>query len=109
MLKHTRIQRYKSLVDVSVDLEPLTVFIGPNGSGKSSYCEALELFYAGVTHRKVAIDEQSDGKKNKVSISMKQLLQIRNLPNHAAVFSRGEYEGQSLSLNFDGVLGDSLS
>lgn len=47
MLKHTRIQRYKSLVDVSVDLEPLTVFIGPNGSGKSSYCEALRLFSSG--------------------------------------------------------------
>lgn len=41
MLTQIRIQRYKSLYDTTVDLEPLTVFIGPNGSGKSNICEAL--------------------------------------------------------------------
>lgn len=43
MLTHVHIQRFKSLYDVEVDLEPLTVFIGPNGSGKSNVCEALDL------------------------------------------------------------------
>jgi predicted ATPase len=43
MLTQIRIQRYKSLYDVTVDLEPLTVFIGPNGSGKSNLCEALRV------------------------------------------------------------------
>lgn len=41
MLTRIQIQRYKSLYDTTVDLEPLTVFIGPNGSGKSNICEAL--------------------------------------------------------------------
>jgi AAA15 family ATPase/GTPase len=41
MLSKLRVQRYKSLFDTEVDLEPLTVFIGPNGSGKSNICEAL--------------------------------------------------------------------
>ncbi|MEW5987045.1 MAG: ATP-binding protein [Chloroflexota bacterium] len=41
MLTQLTVQRYKSLYDVTVDLEPLTVFIGPNGSGKSNICEAL--------------------------------------------------------------------
>ncbi len=41
MLSKFRVQHYKSLFDVTVDLEPLTVFIGPNGSGKSNICEAL--------------------------------------------------------------------
>jgi predicted ATPase len=41
MLTQVTIQRYKSLFDVTIDLEPLTVFIGPNGSGKSNVCEAL--------------------------------------------------------------------
>ena len=41
MLERIRIQRYKSLYDVVIDLEPLTVLVGPNGSGKSNICEAL--------------------------------------------------------------------
>lgn len=41
MLSKLRFKRYKSLFDVEIDLEPLTVFIGPNGSGKSNICEAL--------------------------------------------------------------------
>lgn len=41
MLSKLKVQRYKSLFDTEVDLEPLTVFIGPNGSGKSNICEAL--------------------------------------------------------------------
>lgn len=43
MLTRLAVRRYKSLYDVSLDLEPLTVFIGPNGSGKSNICESLVL------------------------------------------------------------------
>lgn len=43
MLSKLKVQRYKSLFDTEVDLEPLTVFIGPNGSGKSNICEALAV------------------------------------------------------------------
>lgn len=43
MLSKLQVQRYKSLFDIEVDLEPLTVFIGPNGSGKSNVCEALAV------------------------------------------------------------------
>lgn len=49
MLEKIRIERYKSLYDVTVCLEPLTVFIGPNGSGKSNICEALFLLSKLVT------------------------------------------------------------
>ncbi|MEH2300681.1 MAG: AAA family ATPase [Nostoc sp.] len=41
MLSKLRVQHYKSLFDLEVDLKPLTVFIGPNGFGKSNVCEAL--------------------------------------------------------------------
>jgi len=44
MLSKFRVQRYKSLFDTEIELEPLTVLIGPNGSGKSNICEALCLF-----------------------------------------------------------------
>lgn len=43
MLSKLRVQHYKSLFDLEVDLEPLTVFIGPNGSGKSNICESLAV------------------------------------------------------------------
>lgn len=41
MLTKLHIERYKSLYDVTIDLEPLTVLIGPNASGKSNICEAV--------------------------------------------------------------------
>jgi predicted ATPase len=41
MLTQINIKKYKSLFNVNIQLEPLTVFIGPNGSGKSNICEAL--------------------------------------------------------------------
>ena len=43
MLKRIRIQGYKSLVDLELNLKPLSVLIGPNASGKSNFLDALQL------------------------------------------------------------------
>ncbi len=43
MLKRVRIQGYKSLADVEVHLQPLSVLFGPNASGKSNFLDALQL------------------------------------------------------------------
>src|SRR5947209_3239108 len=43
MLKRVKIQGYKSLEDVEVRLQPLSVFFGPNASGKSNFLDALQL------------------------------------------------------------------
>src|SRR5579872_3613376 len=43
MLKRVKIRGYKSLVDVEVHLQPLSVFFGPNASGKSNFLDALQL------------------------------------------------------------------
>ena len=43
MLKRIKIQGYKSLMDLEVDLKPLSVFVGPNASGKSNFLDALQL------------------------------------------------------------------
>jgi energy-coupling factor transporter ATP-binding protein EcfA2 len=37
------IENFMSLKNVSIDLEPLTVFVGPNGSGKSAIFKAFVL------------------------------------------------------------------
>lgn len=39
-----RIQNFKSLKDVTIELKPLTFLFGPNGSGKSSIMQALNFF-----------------------------------------------------------------
>ncbi len=41
MIQTVRIQNFKSLRDVSVELERFTVFVGANGSGKTSVLEAI--------------------------------------------------------------------
>jgi predicted ATPase len=43
MLKRVKIQGYKSLVDMEVKLQPLSVLFGPNAAGKSNFLDALQL------------------------------------------------------------------
>lgn len=43
MLKRIKISGYKSLTDVEVTLNPLSVLIGPNGAGKSNFLDGLQL------------------------------------------------------------------
>ncbi len=44
MLQRVRIQNFKSLKDVTLDLQKVNLFIGPNNSGKSNFLKALELW-----------------------------------------------------------------
>ena len=64
MLKRVRIQGYKSLVDVEVQLEPLTVLFGPNAAGKSNFLDALQLLSRLGTSRTLqdAFDSPHRGK-----------------------------------------------
>ncbi len=41
MIQKVHIQNFKSLREVSVELERFTVFVGANGSGKTSLLEAI--------------------------------------------------------------------
>ena len=43
MLKRVVIQGYKSLVDLDLTLQPLTVLFGPNAAGKSNFLDAMQL------------------------------------------------------------------
>jgi predicted ATPase len=51
MLKRIKIQGYKSLVDVEVEFQPLTVLFGPNAAGKSNLLDALQLLSSLATSR----------------------------------------------------------
>lgn len=43
MLEQVRIQNFKSLKDVTLDLQKVNLLIGPNNSGKSNFLKALEV------------------------------------------------------------------
>jgi len=51
MLKRVRIRNYKSLVDVEVPLQRLSVLFGPNAAGKSNFLDALQLLSRIATGR----------------------------------------------------------
>src|ERR1700730_12157699 len=53
MLKRIKIQGYKSLVDLEVHLQPLTVLFGPNASGKSNFLDALQLLSRMASSKKL--------------------------------------------------------
>jgi len=49
VIRRVRIRGYKSLKDVDIQLEPLTIIIGPNAAGKSNLFDALGLLSRMVT------------------------------------------------------------
>jgi predicted ATPase len=51
MIRRVKIQGYKSLKDIEIELQPLTVVIGPNAAGKSNLFDALGLLSRAVTSR----------------------------------------------------------
>ncbi len=50
MIRRFRVQNYKALRDVTLDLTPLHVLIGPNDSGKTSILEAIAALCRSVDH-----------------------------------------------------------
>lgn len=50
MLKSVHIQHYKSLADVHIKINPITLLVGQNGSGKSNIIDALRFVKDAVTY-----------------------------------------------------------
>ena len=50
MITRFRVQNYKALRDVTLDLTPVHVLIGPNDSGKTSILEAMAALCRSVDH-----------------------------------------------------------
>ncbi len=53
MIHRFRVQNFKSLIDVTVDLSPVTVFVGKSGTGKSNFVQALQFLRDVLSSQKV--------------------------------------------------------
>ncbi len=64
MIRRIRIQNYKSLRDVNLAVQPLSLLFGPNAAGKSNFIDALQLLsrLAGSRSLKEAFEPPYRGK-----------------------------------------------
>src|SRR6266436_6241803 len=51
MIRKVRVENYKSIPDLALDLGRVTVLIGANGSGKSNIVEAIALASAAAHYK----------------------------------------------------------
>src|SRR3977135_808420 len=51
MIRKVRVENYKSIPDLTLDLGRVTVLIGANGSGKSNILEAIALASAAAQNK----------------------------------------------------------
>src|SRR5436190_14939434 len=56
MIRNLKIERFKSLVNLEVELGRINVFVGANGSGKSNLLEAMGVLGAAAFGR---VDDES--------------------------------------------------
>jgi predicted ATPase len=73
MIGEVRIHNFKSLRDVTADLERFTVFVGPNASGKSSILQVLDILCRAFRSQDANVEDQlircmSRGSKDSVEV-----------------------------------------
>lgn len=66
MLQRVSIQNFKSLKDVTLDLQKVNLLIGPNNSGKTNFLKALEFIFE-FANKRVEVTRDLHFRKNSVS------------------------------------------
>jgi predicted ATPase len=64
MLNRVHIQNFKSLKDVTLNLQPINLLIGPNNSGKTNFLKAFEFMGFAVQQEVIFIPDDFLFKKN---------------------------------------------
>jgi predicted ATPase len=104
MLNRVKVQNFKCLRDVDVELGPFTVLIGPNDSGKSSFLAALQLLgklaFLDHEHSQAALDVAKVLRQNSWRLSAEATVLISaegNEPDDfALLFSVGTNSAQQI-------------
>ncbi len=88
------IKNFKCIKECNIKLNNLSFLIGSNGSGKSTIMEAIQYFYANLTHNKISQDvfDQNNLFSNCLSIAL--IYDCNNIIKHAkkSLESMGDYD-----------------
>ncbi|MCP4405453.1 MAG: AAA family ATPase [bacterium] len=87
MLTKVEIHNCKSIIDASINLAPLTLFIGANGSGKTNFLQML---------RQASMLEPSDPASIEKHINYQHISRLPRLLNHQVIYDsivKGVAEG----------------
>ena len=63
MIREIRIRNFRSIVDLTLHMDKLNVFVGLNDSGKSNVLKALNLFFNNQTDENCDFDFRTDYSK----------------------------------------------
>ncbi len=88
MISRFSVKNYKSLMDVNVNLFPLTVVLGPNSAGKSNLFDALNLVARLVTKKNIkeAFESHRGLPIESISYSEGDITDLKNKENHIISF-----------------------
>ena len=75
MIRKIRIRNFRSIVDQTISMEEISIFVGNNDAGKSNVLRALNLFFNGETDHKQSLDFDSDFSTN-AKVAEKQAKEI---------------------------------
>ena len=104
-LATVRIESYRCLADVSIDLDDVTVLVGANGSGKSTLLPGLECFFGGGALLRDDIFRHEPGATVRISATFEDFTGVdrealgRYALGDTAIFSRSwsEAGGEKLT------------
>jgi predicted ATP-dependent endonuclease of OLD family len=92
MLQKVSIQNFKSLKDVTLELQKVNLLIGPNNSGKSNFLKALELLANYVQGKEIAFDylmnshyKKHLNRRDLISLTSSVLLSQENIVHHLEI------------------------
>ncbi len=69
MLKRVSIQNFKSLKDVTLDLQKVNLLIGPNNSGKTNFLKALEFCYDAHEFKEMQVLLGDEGEEEEFAVT----------------------------------------
>ncbi len=64
MIQYIRIQNFRSVKDIALELGPLNIVFGPNGCGKSNIYNAIHLLTAAAEGRLSGFISEEGGLEN---------------------------------------------
>ncbi|MBD2754550.1 AAA family ATPase [Spirosoma validum] len=102
MLKRVSIQNFKSLKDITLDLQKVNLLIGPNNSGKTNFLKALEFCYDahGLEEIEMKIGDEDEAEETGMFIIENYTI-VEKYNYLKTVFKRNGQSEVSFQLLFD--------